>query len=148
MLRSGRSKPIDLKTTDTLIGASTICEGKIISEASIRIEGQLHGDLECAGDVTIGEQAVVNSSIIARDIIIAGKVKGNVQSRGKLTVTHTGSLAGNIDVRSFIIQEGGVFQGTSSMNQSANVEERPNPKVVDAKAHKQQKEQQAAAGAN
>jgi cytoskeletal protein CcmA (bactofilin family) len=148
MLRSGRNKPIDLKTTDTLIGASTICEGKIMSEASIRIEGQLHGDLECAGDVTIGEQAVVNSSIIARDIIIAGKVKGNVQSRGKLTVTHTGALIGNIDVRSFIIQEGGVFLGTSSMNQPVQAEERPNPKVVDAKAHKQQKEQQAAAGAN
>lgn len=148
MLR-GKNKTIDLKSTDTLIGGSTICEGKIMSEASLRIEGHMHGDLECTGDVTIGEQAVVNSNISAREIIIAGKVKGNIQARGKLTVTHTGTLIGNIDVRSFIIQEGGVFQGTSQMSQieKAAGEERPHAKVIDAKAHKQQKsEQQQAAG--
>lgn len=148
MLGSSKSKRIDTKTTDTLIGASTICEGKIMSEASLRIEGQLHGDIECAGDITIGENAVVQSNIQARDVIIAGKVKGNIHTKGKLLVTSSGVLVGNIDVRSFIVQEGGIFQGSSAM-QIAAVSDKGGGKVIDAQAHKQQKnEQQAASGGN
>ncbi|MBD0379568.1 bactofilin family protein [Paenibacillus sedimenti] len=150
MLGSSKSKPINDKTTDTLIGESTICEGKIMSEASLRVEGQLHGDVECAGDITIGENAIVQSNIHARDVIIAGKVKGNVHTKGKLIVTSSGVLIGNIDVRSFIIQEGGIFQGSSSMNMAASERSGGSGgKVIDAKAHKQQKnEQQAASGGN
>jgi len=150
MLGSSKTKPINAKTTDTLIGESTICEGKIMSEASLRVEGQLNGDVECAGDITIGENAIVQSNIHARDVIIAGKVKGNVVTKGKLIVTSTGVLIGNIDVRSFIIQEGGIFQGTSSMSMSSSGERSSGGgKVIDAKAHKQQKsEQQAASGGN
>ncbi|KRF39182.1 bactofilin family protein [Paenibacillus sp. Soil787] len=148
MLGSSKTKRIDAKTTDTLIGGSTICEGKIMSEASLRIEGQMNGDIECAGDITIGENAVVQSNIQARDVIVAGKVKGNVHTKGKLIVTSSGVLVGNIDVRSFIIEEGGIFQGSSAMNLAA-VNEKGNGKVIDAKAHKQQKnEQQAASGGN
>ena len=150
MLGSSKSKQIDTKTTDTLIGGSTICEGKIMSEASLRIEGQMNGDIECAGDITIGENAVVQSNIQARDVIVAGKVKGNIHTKGKLIVTSSGVLVGNIDVRSFIIQEGGIFQGSSAMNLAAvNDKGSGNSKVIDAKAHKQQKsEQQAASGGN
>lgn len=150
MLGSSKLKQIDTKTTDTLIGGSTICEGKIMSEASLRIEGQMNGDIECAGDITIGENAVVQSNIQARDVIVAGKVKGNIHTKGKLIVTSSGVLVGNIDVRSFIIQEGGIFQGSSAMNLSAvNDKGSGNSKVIDAKAHKQQKsEQQAASGGN
>ncbi|MFC5446917.1 bactofilin family protein [Paenibacillus aestuarii] len=149
MLGSSKTKPINTKTTDTLIGESTICEGKVMSEASLRIEGQLNGDVECAGDITIGENAIVQSNIHARDVIIAGKVKGNVVTKGKLIVTSTGVLIGNIDVRSFIIQEGGIFQGSSTMSLSSSSERSGGGKVIDAKAHKQQKsEQQAASGGN
>jgi cytoskeletal protein CcmA (bactofilin family) len=146
MLLGGKNK-IDTKTTDTLIGESTICEGKLMSEASLRIEGQMNGDIECAGDITVGENAVVQSNISAHDVVIAGKVKGDVHTRGKLIVTHTGSLFGNIDVNSFIIQEGGIFQGTSMMKQVAP-SERFSGKVIDAKAHKQQKNEQPVANAN
>ncbi len=144
---SGKKKTIDAKTTDTLIGEGTVCEGKMISEASLRIEGQMNGDIECAGDITIGEKAVVQSNIQARDIILAGKVKGNVNTMGKLIITGTGVLVGNIDVHSFVIEEGGVFQGMSIMS-TVPAADRQYPKVIDAKAHMQQKQEQQAAGAN
>ncbi|MNY82248.1 hypothetical protein D3C86_2242290 [compost metagenome] len=66
-------------------------------------------------------------------------------------MTSSGVLIGNIDVRSFIIEEGGIFQGSSAMNASPAVqgEKSSSGKVIDAKAHKQQKsEQQAASGGN
>jgi cytoskeletal protein CcmA (bactofilin family) len=89
----------------------------------------------------------VNASIAARDVIIAGKVRGNVTCKGKLTVLTTGQLMGNIDAKSLVIIEGGLFQGTSQMKpQIAALDMSQNNKVIDAKAHKQNKEAAAAAG--
>ncbi|MEW9702115.1 polymer-forming cytoskeletal protein [Paenibacillus sp. SI8] len=102
--------------TDTLIGEGTSFEGRIKSEASLRIEGSITGDIECLGDVIIGEHGSVKSNISARDVILAGTVQGNVVTKGKLTITSTGSLNGNITAASFIIEEGGLFQGTSKMD--------------------------------
>ena len=155
---SGKKKFIDTKTTDTLIGESTRCEGHIVSEASLRIEGWVHGDIECAGDVTIGENAVLHSNIQAREVIIAGKVRGDISTTGKLTILHTGELIGNINVRSFTIQDGGLFQGTSSMNgstgsssgstahgsSSGSLNAADHLKVIDAPAPKANSEPQAA----
>ncbi|NQX66604.1 polymer-forming cytoskeletal protein [Paenibacillus alba] len=102
-------------TTDTLIGEGTTFEGRIKSEASLRIEGGITGDIDCAGDVIIGERGIVKSNISARDVVLAGNVQGNVTTKGKLTITATGSLHGNINAASFIIEEGGLFQGNSKM---------------------------------
>ncbi|MFC0215596.1 polymer-forming cytoskeletal protein [Paenibacillus chartarius] len=144
----GSKRRLDHTATDTIIGEGTLCEGKIVSEASIRIEGHLEGEVECGGDVTVGENADLNASIIARDVTIAGKVRGNVTCKGKLTVLSSGQLIGNIDVKSIVIMEGGLFQGMSAMKPSnvAELGAAGSNKVVDAKAHKQNKEAAAAAG--
>ncbi|CAG7645636.1 polymer-forming cytoskeletal protein [Paenibacillus allorhizosphaerae] len=110
---------INPNATDTLIGEGTVFEGKINSAAGVRIEGQLTGDVRCEGDVTVGEQAKVNSHIAARDVVIAGIVHGNVTATGKLTITSKGQLFGNANAASLIIDEGGVFQGISKMEQGA-----------------------------
>ncbi|ULL14040.1 polymer-forming cytoskeletal protein [Paenibacillus sp. H1-7] len=116
-----KSKKIgrDIQATDTLIGEGTLFEGRIKSEASIRIEGHITGDVDCAGDVTIGEHGVVKSNVIARNVILAGTVNGNVLCKGKLTIRSTGKLYGNTTAQSLIIDEGGVFQGTSKMDNGA-----------------------------
>lgn len=111
----GKKHALGLYATDTLIGESTLFEGRIKSEASIRIEGQVTGDVDCAGDVTIGEKGIVKSNVIARNVILAGTVNGNVLCKGKLTIHSTGKLYGNTTAQSLVIAEGGLFQGMSKM---------------------------------
>jgi cytoskeletal protein CcmA (bactofilin family) len=106
---------INPNTTDTLVGEGSVFEGRIKSEASLRIEGHIIGDIECLGDVTIGEHGVAKSNIIARHITIAGAVHGNVSTKGLLTITETGQLFGNTVSQTLIIAEGGMFQGQSKM---------------------------------
>lgn len=108
-----KKKPLNPNTTDTLIGEGSSFEGKLKSEAGIRIEGAIIGDVECLGDVTVGEAGTVKSNIAARNVIIAGSVHGNVTAKGSLRIMATGKLFGNIVSRSFVIDEGGVFQGFS-----------------------------------
>ncbi|GIP49698.1 hypothetical protein J53TS2_32890 [Paenibacillus sp. J53TS2] len=122
------AKPVKLdpNTTDTLIGEGSIFEGKIRSDAGVRIEGQITGDIECEGDVTVGEKGVVHSNILARNIIIAGTVNGNVQAKLKLSITSKGKLYGNMVASSLSIEEGSVFEGTSKMGGS----DKPDPAVM------------------
>jgi cytoskeletal protein CcmA (bactofilin family) len=114
-----KKKHINPNTTDTLIGEGSQFEGRIKSEAGIRVEGHITGDVECSGDVTIGEHGVVKSNIIARNIIIAGSVHGNIMTRGTLKITATGKLYGNTTAASLMIEEGGIFQGASKMEAKA-----------------------------
>lgn len=117
MFKKSKKIKINPNTTDTLVGEGSYFEGRIKSEASLRVEGHIHGDIECVGDVTIGEHGVARSNIAARNVTIAGIVQGNVTTKGSLTITGTGQLHGNTSSPSLIIAEGGVFQGQSKMVQ-------------------------------
>jgi cytoskeletal protein CcmA (bactofilin family) len=79
---------------------------------------------------------VVKSNIIARNIIIAGSVYGNIMTKGVLKITATGKLYGNTTAASLMIDEGGIFQGTSKMelkaahNEKQEAEEKNQPTVI------------------
>lgn len=105
----------DPNLTDTVIGKESVFEGNIKSKASIHIDGKVHGDIECEGDCTIGEEGVAFSNIRARNVSIAGKVEGNISAKEKLIIVSSGQLDGNIESGVLIIEEGGRFNGHSSM---------------------------------
>lgn len=102
---------VSARKLDTLIGRNTIFEGTLKSEASIRIEGQLIGDIECKGDVFIGEKGLVQSNITARNITVCGTIKGNVVTSNKLTIHWTGKLLGDHQSTSIHIEQGGLIVG-------------------------------------
>ena len=112
---------IDPSSTDTLVGEGSVFEGRIKSGAGIRVEGQVIGDVECTGDVIVGEKGNVQSNIAARNVTIAGQVTGNVTAKGKLLITAKGRLNGNIHVQALMIEEGGQFQGNSRMDSKAAI---------------------------
>lgn len=111
---------IDPNLTDTLIGEGSEFKGNIKSEASIRIEGKINGDIECKGDVTVGDQGNATSSIAARNVVIAGVVRGNITTEEKLTITATGKLYGNTTCKTLSIEDGGLFMGNSKMEGEAS----------------------------
>lgn len=109
----GKKKKLDPNSTDTLIGEGTLFEGRLRSEASMRIEGTIIGDIACTGDLTIGEHGNLTSNIVARNVAVAGILKGNITAQGKITITSKGNITGNITYEKLIIDEGAVFQGSS-----------------------------------
>ncbi|MUT67645.1 polymer-forming cytoskeletal protein [Paenibacillus sp. NEAU-GSW1] len=111
--------------TDTLIGQGTQMEGKLICEANLRIEGEFSGDIECLGDVIIGESGVARSTIHAKEITIAGKVFGDIVAKGRLTVTATGQITGSVTAQSLIIHDGGLMNGSCHMERSQDIRTRP-----------------------
>lgn len=110
-------KTIKFQSTDTLIGAGTTIEGKLICNASIRIDGTVRGDIECKGDLYVGENAVLHSDVKASNIYHAGKIHGSVTTNGTLQISRNGKVYGNLDVAKLQVAEGAVFEGSIIMKE-------------------------------
>lgn len=116
MKKSKRNKSAS-SGTSTLISQGSQIEGALNCEADLRIDGKFNGTIESQGNVTIGESAVARSNISAKEVIIAGKVYGDIAAEGKLTITPTGQMHGDVIASSLIIMEGGVLNGASHMEE-------------------------------
>lgn len=100
---------------ENVIGPTATLVGELKCDGGVRIDGVFQGNLETMGNVIVGETAKVVADIIGRNISISGAVKGNISASGRLEILSTGIVWGNIDVASFLIDEGGVFSGRSEM---------------------------------
>ena len=100
---------------DSLIGPGSEFEGVLQSEDNLRIDGRFNGAIESQGSVTIGESASCRSNISAKEVIVAGKVYGDIIAEGKLTITPSGQMYGDVYAGSLIIMEGGLLNGASRM---------------------------------
>ncbi len=127
---------------DAIIGRNTVLEGTLKSSGSVRVDGEMLGNITTDGEVIIGQEAKTEGDIKSSNIEISGSVEGNIDSDGCLKIYETGSLFGNIEVKSFVIEEGGVFEGMCHINTSGM--KRPSdskPKEPTTKKdHKNQKE--------
>ncbi|MCZ0704341.1 cytoskeletal protein CcmA (bactofilin family) [Natronobacillus azotifigens] len=105
------------KTIDTIIGEETIIEGKIKLPTSLRVDGKVYGEIDCTGDVYIGKSGFVEPALKAKNVIIAGEVKGDVHTTEKIHIQPSGALSGSAKSNGIIVDEGGIFNGTSVVEQ-------------------------------
>lgn len=118
-MKKTKRKKFSAAGTSTLISQGSQMEGKLNCDADLRIDGKFNGSIESQGNVTIGESAIARSNITAKEVIIAGKVFGDISAEGKLTITPTGQMHGDVIASSLIIMEGGVLNGASHMEHSS-----------------------------
>ncbi len=84
---------------------------------NLRINGHFAGRLDCFGTLTIGQTAIVDANVVADNIVIAGKIKGNVAARKMLVLMPTANLIGDISTPKLNIVEGALFQGRCQMQE-------------------------------
>ncbi|MTV50585.1 cell shape determination protein CcmA [Heliobacillus mobilis] len=112
----GRKKESTMTTierVDTIVGKESVFTGTLKAMGSVRIDGQLNGEILGKGDIVIGETGKVEAAIEGRNVIIAGTLRGNVDASGRLEIASTGRLYGDLQAASLVIDEGAVFHGSS-----------------------------------
>ena len=85
------------------------------------MDGYLKGTVVLSGDIFIGNTGVVEADVEAKNIVIQGKVNGNVKAHRQLEIHPTGKLVGDCTAASIDIKEGAVFEGRSNMIRSSGV---------------------------
>jgi len=126
-----KKETVSAENVDTIIGSNTVFDGNITSDGTIRVEGKVKGDLKISGDVIVGIEAVITGNVTANNVHLSGTVEGNIHSTGMLRILSSAKLYGDIQVHSFVADEGGIFQGKCSMLESPEIE-----KSVEKSSHK------------
>jgi len=117
---------------ETLLAEGTSLSGNIDCRGSMRVDGKIEGKIACSERVIVGRTAEVKADIEAAEIIIAGKVRGNMKAKDRLEIQSKGYLVGDIYTRNLVIAEGVFFQGKCVMEEKEGkprIEEKPIAKV-------------------
>lgn len=98
----------------TVLGSTTAITGEIRGSGNARFDGILDGALEIDGNILIGETAKITADINARNISIAGAVRGNVNGN-KVQILRTGRVWGDINAAAITTEEGAFIDGKITM---------------------------------
>ncbi len=99
---------------DTVIGSNSETEGTFTSSGNVRMDGKFTGTLEIEGNILVGESADIRADINARNISIAGTVRGNVAGN-KVQLLRTGRIWGDISASALTTEEGAFIDGKITM---------------------------------
>jgi cytoskeletal protein CcmA (bactofilin family) len=99
---------------ETVIGANATFEGNFSSSSNVRVDGTFTGTININGNVLVGETAKINADLHAKNISIAGAVRGNVHGK-KVQLLRTGRVWGDINATALTTEEGAFIDGKISM---------------------------------
>jgi len=94
-----------------VFGKGLIIRGELAGEGDVELQGHLEGKVNLNGTVVVAEGARIQADISATEIIVAGVVRGNVMASGKVELTPTGHLVGDIRGKALIVREGAAVNG-------------------------------------
>src|ERR1041384_3908753 len=94
------------------LGKSLVIKGEVTGSESLYIDGRVEGSINLPGNrVTVGRNGVVNANITAREIVVTGKVRGNLSASDRVDIRNEGSLTGDVVAQRISIEDGAFFKG-------------------------------------
>lgn len=109
------------------LGAGTEFVGRLKFKSAVRLDGFFQGEVESNGELIVGQGAVVVAQIQVARASISGRVEGKIVASEKVEIMKNGQVYGEIITPCLSVEEGAVFQGRCSMEQTdreQNPEER------------------------
>jgi cytoskeletal protein CcmA (bactofilin family) len=94
------------------LGSGLHIKGQLTGTEDLQIDGKVDGPISLNGhQLTVGPTAVLNSEIHAGEVVVFGKVIGNVHARDRVDVKTDGSVTGDISTARISIEDGAHFKG-------------------------------------
>ena len=94
------------------IGKSLVVKGEVTGSESLFIDGKIEGSITLPGNrVTVGRNGNVSANVSAREIVVLGKVRGNVTASDRVDIRSEGSLIGDVSAQRISIEDGAYFKG-------------------------------------
>jgi cytoskeletal protein CcmA (bactofilin family) len=110
---SGTSSSAAIPTGEqATIGKSLVIKGELSGSESLYIDGKVEGSINLPGNrVTVGRNGQVAANISAREVVVLGKVRGNVSASDRVDIRSEGSLTGDVAAARISIEDGAFFKG-------------------------------------
>ncbi|PYX42427.1 MAG: cell shape determination protein CcmA [Acidobacteria bacterium] len=130
-------RPVTTTTTadQATIGKSLVIKGEVTGSESLYIDGRVEGSINLAGNrVTVGRNGVVAANINAREIVVLGKVRGNLTASDRVDIRSDGSLTGDVVAARISIEDGAFFKGGIDIRKGAQPGQKEEAKSSSAAA--------------
>ena len=131
-------RPVSASTTtadQATIGKSLVIKGEVTGSESLYIDGRVEGSINLAGNrVTVGRNGVVAANINAREIVVLGKVRGNLTASDRVDIRSDGSLTGDVVAARISIEDGAFFKGGIDIRKGAQPGQKEEAKATSAAA--------------
>jgi len=127
------TSPIEQAT----IGRTLVIKGEISGSESLYIDGRVEGTISFKDHrVTVGRNGVVQSNISAREVVIMGKVTGNVECTDRVDIRSEGSLTGDVVSQRISVEDGAMLRGSVQLTPSEQKQDKHEAKAMGAAAGK------------
>jgi cytoskeletal protein CcmA (bactofilin family) len=101
------------------IGKGLILKGEISGTEPLFIDGSIQGSINLPDSlVTVGPNGQVTASIAARDVLVLGKVFGNIVASNRLDIRAEGSVSGDVIAARMSIEDGAYVKGRVSLEKT------------------------------
>jgi len=115
------------------IGKSVVIKGELSGSEDLYLDGEVEGTIELQRNaLTIGPNGRIRAHINAREVIIHGKVDGNIRGTDKVELKRTAVLVGDIQTQRITIEDGAYFKGSIDIQREARKEVPPAVAAVPA----------------
>jgi len=95
-----------------VISKGLFVKGEVSGTESLYIDGKVEGSINLSGNrVTVGRNGQVTANITAREVVVLGKVRGDVSATDRVDIRAEGALSGNVSAARISIEDGAFFKG-------------------------------------
>lgn len=107
------SKPVDSFRADVAhIGKSVLVKGELSGSEDLYLDGEVEGSIELRDhSLIVGPHGRVRANVHARDIVVHGKVDGNIRGTERVELKKSAVLVGDISTQRIVIEDGAYFKG-------------------------------------
>ena len=109
-----------VRTETAHIGKSVLVRGELSGSEDLFVDGEVEGSIELQGNsLTIGPNGRVRASIHAREVVIHGRVAGNIRAVEKVELRKSANVVGDLATQRIAIEDGAYFKGGVDLQKQA-----------------------------
>jgi cytoskeletal protein CcmA (bactofilin family) len=101
------------------LGPGLRIKGEISGNEDLWLDSKIEGSVSIGGfRLTIGQNSEVDGEVVAREVVVAGKVTGNISARDRLEVKRGSTVVGDLSTARILIEDGAYLKGAVEIDRS------------------------------
>ncbi len=102
-------------TLGSILDPNIEINGDINVSANLIVYGKINGNVISTETINTAKNSIINGNLIAKEAVISGTLKGDLEVSGKVVLTEDSNLLGNLKASIIVIEEGAKFDGMCQM---------------------------------
>lgn len=123
----GTPRSVSGEASMSIIGPGMRIVGDLVTDGTVRIEGEIRGTIRASKAVVVGREGLVEGDIYTQDAVVGGRVRGTVVAESRLELQATCDIEGVVHARAqhLHLEEGARFNGQVQMMDADGVRALP-----------------------